>query len=49
VHEVAFAMKMRPLRPKPTRGATLTVAVWLSAVRQCDWYTVRIVGETLNV
>ena len=47
--EVAFAMKVRPLRLKPIRGDTLTVTLWLSAVRQCDWYAVWIVGVTLNV
>src|SRR5437763_15110446 len=47
--DVALAMKRRPLRLKPIRGATLTVTGWLSAVRQWVWYVVRIVGVTLNV
>jgi len=33
-----------PLRLKPMRGATSIVSVGLSAVRQCDWYVVRMVG-----
>src|SRR5438552_7700009 len=42
-------MYSRPLRPKPTRGATLIVTGLLLVVRQCAWYSVWIVGETPNV
>ena len=47
--EVTFATYSRPLRPKPTRGATLIVTGLLFVVRQCAWYSVWIVGETPNV
>src|SRR5213082_1338659 len=47
--DVTFATYIRPLTPKPTRGATLTVTGLLFVVRQCARYDVWIVGDTLNV